>query len=263
MKKDLLISVVIPTFNRKEKTLRAINSVLDQDYKNLEIILVDDGSTDGTAEFLSEKELPIKVIKKTNGGVSSARNFGIKNATGKYIALLDSDDTWLPEKIRKQVDCFSNNPNICLIYTDQYLNIDGKNLEQTRFQRNAPNKRMSLPGFVDFTPIHTSTVLIKKEVFDAVGLFNENLKIHEDSELWNRISDYGEFTFVEEPLSVYYWESDAEHITATKNKKKFLKNGRIYIDLYIKNKNRELTDEEKKAVEDSLKIISEMEEKEL
>jgi len=262
METDVLISVVIPTYNRKEKTLRAINSVLDQDFKNVEIIVVDDGSTDGTAEFLTKKKLPITILKKENGGVSSARNFGIEKASGNFVALLDSDDTWLPGKLSKQIDCFKKNPNACLVYTDQYLNIDGKNLEQTRFERNRPNKRMPLPGFVDYTPIHTSTVLIKKEVFDIVGLFSEELKIHEDSEMWNRISNYGEFAFVEEPLSVYYFESEAEHMTATKHKKIFLENGKTYIDLYIKNKNRELTVEEKKGVDDSLKIITEMENKE-
>ncbi len=262
MKSNISISVVIPTYNRKEKTLRAVNSVLEQNIDNLEIIVVDDGSNDGTYEYLIEKDLPIKVITKENGGVSSARNIGIKHSAGNYIAFLDSDDIWLPHKLEKQIRVFEENPDISLVYTDQYLNIDGKNLEQTRFERNAPNKRMSLPGFVDYTPIHTSTVLVKKEVLDKVGNFSEELKVHEDSELWNRISDYGEFGYVEEPLSVYYWESSAEHITAEKNKKKFIENGRKYLELYIKNKNRDLNDIEKEAVKESLRIIAEMEGKE-
>jgi teichuronic acid biosynthesis glycosyltransferase TuaG len=157
------ISVIIPTYNRKEKALRAIKSVLEQDIKKLEVLVIDDGSTDGTSEYLNEQGLPIKVISKENGGVSSARNLGIKSATGNYIAFLDSDDIWLPNKLNKQIKFFKDNPDVCLVYTDQYLNIDGKNLDQTRFQRNVPSKKMSLPGFVDYTPIHTSTVLVKKE----------------------------------------------------------------------------------------------------
>lgn len=259
MSQQFLISVVIPTYNRKEKTLRAINSVLGQEVKNLEIVVVDDGSTDGTLEFLQSQNLPIKIILKENGGVSSARNAGIKNSTGNYVAFLDSDDVWLSGKLKKQIEFFQNNPDVTLVYTDQFLNIDGRNLEQTRFQRSAPNRKMLLPGFVDYTPIHTSTVLIKKEAFDKVGVFSEELSVHEDSELWNRISDYGDFGYVEEPLSIYYSESGAEHITSAKNKIKFLENGKKYIELYVKNKNRDLKDEEKRGVEESLKIIAEME----
>lgn len=262
MKPKTLISVVIPTYNRKEKTLRAINSVIEQNIDDIEIIVVNDGSSDDTLEFLNSKNLPIKIISKENGGVSSARNAGIDNSVGEYIAFLDSDDTWLPNKLKKQIEFFESNPSVCLVYTDQYLNIDGANLDQTRFQRNKPNKKMLLPGFVDYTPIHTSTVLIKKETLNHVGKFSEELEVHEDSELWNRISDHCDFGYVEEPLSVYYWESEAEHITSAKNKKKFLENGRKYIDLYVKNKNRELNNDEKKGVEESLKIIAEMEEKE-
>lgn len=259
MQQDFLISVVIPTYNRQEKTLRAIKTVLDQGIDNLEILVVDDGSTDDTSEFLKAQNLPIRIISKENGGVSSARNVGIKNSTGNYIAFLDSDDVWLSNKLKKQIEFFQNNPDVVLVYTDQFLNIDGKNLEQTRFQRNAPNKKMSLPGFVDYTPIHTSTVLIKKEVFDKVGVFSEDLSIHEDSELWNRVSDVGDFGYVNEPLSIYYWESGSEHITSAKNKIKFLENGKKYIELYIRNKKRDLTEDEKRSVEESLKIIAEME----
>jgi glycosyltransferase involved in cell wall biosynthesis len=259
MKLNFLVSVVIPTYNRREKTLRAIKSVLNQEINNLEVIVVDDGSTDGTSDFLKSKNLPIEIISKENGGVSNARNVGIKNSTGKYIAFLDSDDVWLPGKLNKQIEYFEKNPEVVLVYTDQFLNIDGKNLEQTRFQRNRPNKKMSLPGFVDYTPIHTSTVLIKKEVFDKVGVFSEELSVHEDSELWNRVSDYGDFGYIEEPLSVYYWESEAEHITGAKNKIKSLENGKKYIELYIKNKNRLLTDREKIGVDKSLEIIAEIE----
>jgi len=261
MPSNFVISVVIPTYNRKEKTVRAIQSVVNQNIDNLEIIVIDDGSTDGTAEFLKSQNLPIKIISKENGGVSSARNVGIKNSIGNYIAFLDSDDVWLPNKLKSQIEFFQENQKVVLVYTDQFLNIDGSNLDQTRFQRNSPNTKMALPGFVDYTPIHTSTVLIKKEVFDKVGFFSEELSVHEDSELWNRVSDFGEFGYVEEPLSVYYWESEAEHITSSKNKTKFLENGKKYIELYVKNKKRNLTDEERKGVEESLKIIAEMEEK--
>ena len=254
------VTAVIPTYNRKDKIEAAIKNVLDQKRDDIEIIVVDDGSTDGTEEFLEKKNFPIKYIKKENGGVSSARNCGIKEASGKFIAFLDSDDLWLDDKVTEQVEYFENNSNVCLVYTDQYIEIDGKNIGVTRFERNKPNNRVALPAFVDYTPIHTSTVMVKKEALDAVGGFDESLSVHEDSELWNRLSDYAEFGYVEEVLGTYRWESAGEHITSAHNRNKFLENGRRYIDLYVQNKNRELTEEEKKAVEDSLKIISDLEE---
>ena len=254
-----LVTAVIPTYNRKDKIEEAIKSVLVQKRDDMEIIVVDDGSTDGTEKFLEEKNFPIKYIKKENGGVSSARNRGINEASGKYIAFLDSDDLWFEGKITKQVDYLNNNPDVCLVYTDQYIEIDGKNIDVTRFERNKPNNKVALPAFVDYTPIHTSTVMVKKEALDAAGGFDESLSVHEDSELWNRLSDYGEFGFIEEVFGTYRWESTGEHITSQKNRQKFLENGRRYIDLYVQKKNRELTEEEKKAVEESLKIISDLE----
>ena len=147
-----LVSVVIPTYNRKNKVVEAINSVISQNFESIEILVIDDGSTDGTAEFLTSLSLPITVITKSNGGVSSARNTGIKASKGKYVAFLDSDDLWLPGKLAAQVDFLNNHPEIPLVYTDQYLNIDGKNLDQTRFERNTPKDTMLLSAFIDLTP---------------------------------------------------------------------------------------------------------------
>ena len=128
------ISAVIPTYNRKQFVLDAINSALQQDPKNYEIIVVDDGSTDGTFEYLLSLNLPIRVIRKQNGGVASARNEGIRNAKGKYITFLDSDDVWLPGILKAQLDFLDSHPHIPLVYTDQYIELSGKRLEKTRFQ---------------------------------------------------------------------------------------------------------------------------------
>jgi glycosyltransferase involved in cell wall biosynthesis len=256
-----IVSVIIPSFNRKDKVLDAIKSVLDQDVDGAEIIIVDDGSTDGTFEYLESLSLPIKVIRQKNGGVSNARNTGIDAALGSYIAFLDSDDLWLPGKLKAQLEYFDKNPNIFVTYTDQYLNIDGKNLDKTRFQRDAPKNRMAFPAFVDYTPIHTSTVMLKREVFDKVGKFNEGLAVHEDVELWNRLSDHYEFGYIEKPLGVYRWESNVEHVTSNKNQDKFIENGRRYLDLYKRNKKRPLTPEDLEACNKSEEIIVGLEDK--
>ena len=99
-----LISVIIPVFNRKDIVLEAIQSVLQQMPKNYEVIVVDDGSTDNTANYIESLNLPVHVIRKENGGVASARNAGIRIAKGEYIAFLDSDDLWLPGILKAQLE---------------------------------------------------------------------------------------------------------------------------------------------------------------
>ncbi len=256
-----IVSVVIPTYNRKDKIIEAINSAIDQKFNNMEIIVVDDGSTDGTTEYLRSLNLNIKLIRKPNGGVSSARNEGIKNAKGKYVAFLDSDDLWLPGKIQAQVDFLESHPDIPLVYTDQYLNIDGKNLNVTRFQRNQPKDRILLSAFVDLVPIHTSTVMVRDSIFNEVGMFDEELSIHEDSELWNRISNKYKLGFIHEVLGVYRWQEGAEHLMSKKNRQKFVDEGKKYLKLYRENKERKLTPEEEKSCEESEKILADIESK--
>ena len=102
------VSVVIPSYNRKDIIGRAIDSVLAQTYKDIEIIVVDDGSTDGTAEYIQKTFPNIKIFIQENNGAASARNLGISKADGEYIAFLDTDDYWLPEKIAKQVSSITN-----------------------------------------------------------------------------------------------------------------------------------------------------------
>ena len=120
------VSVIIPTFNRAKLVQRAIKSVLNQTIKPYEIIVVDDGSTDDTLEVL--KNYPIKVLTQKNKGVSSARNLGIKNATGDIIALLDSDDEWLPKKIELQLKLFEN--GFSFTHTDEIWIRDNKEIKQ-------------------------------------------------------------------------------------------------------------------------------------
>src|SRR3989344_2440298 len=133
--REPVISVIIPSYNRKSIVVEAIRSVFKQEPRNYEVIVVDDGSSDGTEDYLKSLDLPIKIIRKENGGVSSARNAGIKVAQGKYVAFLDSDDLWLPGILENQLAYLQSHPEIPLVYTDQYIEVDGKNLEKTRFNR--------------------------------------------------------------------------------------------------------------------------------
>lgn len=251
-----LISVVIPTYNRKEIVQEAIHSVLIQEPKNYEVIVVDDGSTDGTVEYLQKLALPIKIISKENGGVSSARNEGIKNAQGDYIAFLDSDDLWLPGILEAQLEFLESHSNIPLVYVDQYIEAKGKRADKTRLAvtKSTPEEmsKFDLPGFVKSPPIHISAVMVRKSLFDELGYFNEDLHIHEDTEMWNRVSEKYELGYIEQPLSVFRWEKDPEHLLMPSARKEFMSEGRKYMKLYEdRRKDRALTQREKDAIEES------------
>ncbi len=259
-----LITIVIPTYNRKNIVLDAIQSVLVQELKDYDVIVVDDGSTDGTKEYLESLHLPIRVISKENGGVSRARNTGIKAAEGTYIAFLDSDDLWLSGILKAQLEYLESHPETPLVYTDQYIEAEGKIMAQTRFQRAGPDverNSFKLSGFVQHTPIHISSVMVRRQLFDEVGYFNEDLKIHEDTEMWNRISQKYSFGWIDIPLATFRWEKDPEHLLKAGARQKFVDEGKKYLKLYEELKGKGITEEEKKGVEDSHAKMREIEEK--
>ena len=130
------ISVVIPTYNRKHTLPRAIASVLNQTLQPTEIIMVDDGSTDGTADWIQETYPRINPIRQSNKGVSAARNIGIKSAKCDWIALLDSDDEWLPDKLERQVEAFNQNPGIKLCHTEEIWIRNGVRVNQRKSIKN-------------------------------------------------------------------------------------------------------------------------------
>ncbi len=113
-----IISVVIPTYNRAAFICRAVDSALGQTYAPLEVVVVDDGSKDDTREVLRKYGDRIRYVAKENGGVSSARNVGVREATGEYIAFLDSDDTWVPEKLAVQMDIFRAHPDYGMVLSE-------------------------------------------------------------------------------------------------------------------------------------------------
>lgn len=203
------ISVIIPTYNRARFIKRAISSVLCQTYQNFEIIVVDGPSTDNTQDIVKKiQDKRIKYMRpKIQRGVSAARNAGIDQAKGEFIAFLDSDDEWLPEKLEKQMDVFENgDPGIGVVSTGFFI-INKKNkLAGIVF----PKYRGFLKKEIFFANprIGTSTVLVKRECFKTVGQFDINLLTHEDLDLWLRISEYFKFDFVSDSLVKYYMHDD-------------------------------------------------------
>ncbi|NOQ32202.1 MAG: glycosyltransferase [Helicobacteraceae bacterium] len=196
-----MVSVVIPTYNRASFLQRAIKSVLKQSKTVNEIIIIDDGSTDNTKELLS-KFPQVKYIYQKNSGVSSSRNRGIKEASSEWIAFLDSDDEWHKNKIEKQLEYHSQNSELFISYTDEKWIKDNKHI-------NIPKKFKKIGGSIfneilPFCNIAPSSVIVKKELFESVGYFDEELEVCEDYDLWLRIARSYEFGLVNEPLITKY-----------------------------------------------------------
>jgi len=206
--KSPTVSVIIPTYNRAHLIGRSIQSVLNQTYQDFELIIVDDGSTDNTEEVIKkfqEHDKRTKYIKHNkNKGGSAARNTGIKNAKGKYIAFLDSDDEWLIGKLKRQMKFIKNSSSeVGVFYTGFiYKNV----LNRDTWKKYIPSKRGWI--FEDILTENcvgtTSTVLIKSRCFEKAGLFNENLPSCQDWEMWIRIAKEYQFDFIEDPLVRYY-----------------------------------------------------------
>ena len=207
---DNLVSVILPTYNRAYLINRAVRSVLNQTYKDFELIIIDDGSIDNTEKVVNEfleKDKRIKYIQhEENKGAAAARNTGVKTAKGEYIAFQDSDDEWLPEKLEKQMKAFDKaTPNVGVVYTDmQRINKDGGIKywhSPTVIYGNLINQKT-----LDYQVMNIGiqSALIKKECFNRSGLFDEKFPGFEDLELLIRLSKDYFFYHIKEPLVKYY-----------------------------------------------------------
>jgi len=186
IKENLQISVIIPTYNRGWTIGEAVDSVLAQDYRDFELIVVDDGSTDNTPEILDAYRGTIKVFRQENQGVSAARNRGIDEASGGFIAFLDSDDLWLPQKLSRQVEFFNTTPDALICQTEEVWIRNGVRVN--------PKKRHKKPSGMIFEPslalclVSPSAVMMRRSLLEIVGNFDETLPACEDYDLWLRIS---------------------------------------------------------------------------
>lgn len=217
------VSVIIPTFNRKSWLEKAVDSVLCQTFADFELIVVDDGSTDDTRTLFKTAETRVSYLYQENQGVASARNAGIHAAQGKWIAFLDSDDAWLPEKLEKQIDFHRKNPRFKISQTEEIWIRNGRRV-------NPMNKHKKLSGWI-FEPslplclISPSSVILAREVFERAGLFDESFTVCEDYEFWLRCAVRYEVGLLSEALAVkhgghpdqlsrQYWGMDKFRILA-------------------------------------------------
>lgn len=195
-------SVIIPVYNRKEKLKNAINSVLAQDYKDFEIIVVDDGSDDGTSELASEFKNIISYIYQKNSGVSSARNKGIISSNALNITLLDSDDTWEKDKLRQHREFIDKNPGIFIHQTEDIWIRNDKRVNPG-LKHLKPEGKIFIPS-LELCLISPSSVCISKILFDKYGLFDEKLPACEDYDLWLRITPFEETGLINKKLITRY-----------------------------------------------------------
>ena len=207
-----LVSVIIPTYNRAEYLKLALKSVLEQTYKNIEVIVADDGSMDNTAEVVADFNDPqIKYFYKKNTGLPAAtRNLGLREASGEYIAFLDSDDMWLPEKLEIQVEYLREHPEYHLAYSNAWI-IDGTGVRKGLIMDLELFKEGEIfKDLVKCNFIPQLTVLMKREVFDDIGFLNEDpaLRAVEDYEYWLRVALRYKIGFVKEPLAMYRVHSE-------------------------------------------------------
>jgi glycosyltransferase involved in cell wall biosynthesis len=199
-KEKPFVSVIIPTYNRGWILTEAIDSVLAQDYLDYELIVVDDGSTDNTREILDTYGQDIIVLRQANNGVSAARNRGIAEAGGQLVAFLDSDDLWLPRKLSRQVDFFKFNPAAVINQTEEIWFRNGVRVNPK--DRHRKPSGMIFERSLGLCLVSPSAVMIQKTLFDAVGVFDENLPACEDYDLWLRISCRYPVHLIDAPLII-------------------------------------------------------------
>ena len=198
--KEPLVSVILPTYNRAWSLLDAVESVLDQDYPNIELIVVDDGSTDDTLERLRPFGSRIVTICQANRGVSAARNAGIRQSRGELIALLDSDDAWEKRKVSCQVDFFNAHPDAMICQTEEIWIRKGKRVNP-KVKHKKPSGMIFEPS-LNLCLVSPSAVMMRKQLFDRVGLFNETYPVCEDYDLWLRASARLPVYLIDKPYTI-------------------------------------------------------------
>ncbi|HSA05956.1 MAG TPA: glycosyltransferase [Candidatus Gastranaerophilales bacterium] len=236
-----MISIIIPAYNAENYIKNAINSVLNQTYQNFEIIIINDGSTDNTENVIKQfDDTRIKYFYQENQGVSSARNKGIELSQGEYIAFLDADDLWLPEKLQLQLDFLKKNPEISLVYSNLELIEESTGIKFIKTYDNFKNQKTLIKTLV-LTPFNSPipcSILLKKDVLLKAGLFDSNLSFGEDLELCIRIALISNLYCIQKPLAIMIRPKNSA--TRTMSPFKILQN-----NIYILNKFFNETDKNK------------------
>ena len=198
-----LVSVIVPSYNMAPFLPHAVQSALAQSYADLEILIVDDGSTDDTPKVVRqwERDPRVRVHRQANGGLSHARNQGIALTAGPFIALLDADDTWATEKLSRQVRLFAGRPEVGVVYSDfALMDREGNPLSRgpMRMHRGWVSGALLIENFLP-----ASSVVVRRECFERYGGFDTKLRTGEDYDMWLRLSPHYQYDFLAEPAIRY------------------------------------------------------------
>ena len=193
------VSVILPSYNRSQSVGLAVESVLEQSFRDFELCVVDDGSEDDTVEILDSIPGSFNTLRlKENAGVSHARNCGIRSTDSEWIAFLDSDDVWHPQKLEKQIASASERPEHLLHFTDEIWIRNGKRINPKL--RHQKREGWIFQPSLELCLMAPSTVMLKRELLEQCGLFDEELPVCEDYDLWLRITAHHQVSFLNEAL---------------------------------------------------------------
>lgn len=226
------VSIVIPVYNGEKYIKKTLSSVFNQSFKDFEVITIDDGSQDKTKKILKTYGKKIRYIYQENKGTAAARNTGIKAAKGKYIAFLDQDDLWLPQKLAEQVKILDKKPKVGLVFCGSFLLNEGRLIGFFHSRLGitiAISAKDIFNQLVEENFIPTLTVLLRKEAFDKLGLLKEDLVGTDDHEMWLRVAEYGyRFEAVRKNLAIYRIHPEAQ---SRKFKNMYQNTAKIYDQL--------------------------------
>ena len=229
---EFRVSVVIPAYNAGETIRRTVDSVLRQTYSAHEIIVVDDGSKDDTADVLHSYRNQIVFIRQENAGVSVARNTGITVSTGEWIAFLDADDEWLPDKLERQTEHLGRMPELRWSFCNYYVDSPhSRALEPKHRPRDIPAEVLARRAVESYfqaitrgLSAWTGSIIIHRSVFDTVGMFEPGMKRAQDSDLWFRVAyRFPAAGYLSEPLAIYHMDTPGSS-TKTNNDIESLQN---------------------------------------
>jgi glycosyltransferase involved in cell wall biosynthesis len=194
------ISVIIPTYNRASMVVEAVESVLAQEMADFELIVIDDGSTDETEQRLSIYGSSLKYYQQENKGVSSARNRGLELSTASLVAFLDSDDLWLPSKLKIQHKYMAEHPETEICQTEEIWWRNGRRVNPKKHHKKPSGDIFQRS--LDFCLVSPSAVMMRRELFEKVGYFDEELPMAEDYDLWLRVAVNHPVPLIAEPLVI-------------------------------------------------------------
>ena len=211
---DVSVTVVVPSFNAERYLEEALTSLYAQTYQDFEVVIVDDGSTDATAElakrFVDDRT---RLVAKENGGCASARNAGVAEARGRYISFLDSDDYWAPEFLARAVGFLERNPDVCMVFS--LLTVVDEEGTSSGLLKSHGRKRYQFADLVMENPIGSgSCSLIRREVLDAMAPFNESLPASSDCDMWLRMAHSYPFGIACLPAPLSFYRRHSAQITA-------------------------------------------------